>query len=533
MLLPSDWKPYIYKDLNEKCHNNKLDIIMPGGLASVAYFVSWGIYARNFNVWNINPTGLTHINYAFANIANGGLVLGDPWADTDKVNTGHGDSWNDPPGYLHGNFYQLFRLKQQYRWLKTGISVGGWTWSGEFSNIAASEAARQTFVSSSIKFILTYGMDFVDLDWEYPVSGGLPGNSRRPEDGLNLVLLLKEFKRQMAFYPERNLQVTMAISCGLSTLANYRLAEMDPYIDLYNMMCYDFTGAWSDVTDHQSNLYGRDSKVDSVVKAVDYAIASGAGRRKIVIGLPIYGRGFAQTSGLTKSFSGGGSGSWEPGIYDYKVLPLAGCRPLWEPVANASFCYDSSKRILISYDTPTSISYKLQWVLQSGLGGVMFWELSADQPFSSEQSLQRMINIWLAPYLDMTPNQLCYPMSPYGNINNVPGCPTPSKALKPNFRPDPVYTREHHYYTPKNRLALSYPRAHYNYTEFVTIQPLLDGLNSSSEDKEVVGVKMEKDDGKESSSPEGRFVIASFEPSLEGLVSPPDILLPQGHDFNH
>ena len=28
---------------------------------------------------------LTHINYAFANIANGQCVLGDPYADTDKA----------------------------------------------------------------------------------------------------------------------------------------------------------------------------------------------------------------------------------------------------------------------------------------------------------------------------------------------------------------------------------------------------------------------------------------------------------------
>ncbi|PJF17291.1 Glycoside hydrolase, family 18, catalytic domain-containing protein [Paramicrosporidium saccamoebae] len=435
-------------------------------LVSVAYFISWGIYARNFNVWNINPTGLTHINYAFANIADGKVVLGDPWADTDKVNEGHGDSWNDPPNYLHGNFYQLFRLKQQYRWIKTGISVGGWTWSGSFSNIAATDAGRKMFVTSALNFILTYGMDYVDLDWEYPVSGGLPENSRRPEDGTNLVLLLQEFKRQIAAYPGRNIKVTMAVSCGLVTLVNYKLAQMDPYIDYYNMMCYDFTGSFSPVADHQSNLFGRDASVDSVIKAVDYAIASGADRKKLVIGVPIYGRGFAQCSGLTQPFSGGGPGTWEPGVYDQKVLPLAGCTQLWEPVSNASFCYNQASKMLISYDTPTSVSYKMQWLLSMGLGGSMFWELSADYPFSSDQSLQRMINIWLGPYLDKSNNELCYPMSPYGNINNVAGC-SPARRLRDNFRPDEKYIESHSpFKSPRNRLALFYPRAHYNYTAF-------------------------------------------------------------------
>jgi chitinase len=438
-------------------------------LVSVAYFASWSIYDRNFNVWNINPTGLTHLNYAFANILNGQVVLGDPWADTDKVNVDHGDSWNDPPNYLHGNFHQLFRLKQANRGLKTGISIGGWTWSGTFSNCALTPESRSLFVRSAIDFILAYGMDYIDLDWEFPVSGGLPDNIRRPTDGTNLVLLLQEFKRQFAEYPGRPLQVTMAVSCSMTNLVNYQLADMDPYIDLYNMMCYDYTGPWSAVTDHQSNLFSRSGNPDAVEIAVDYAIASGASRNKIVVGLPFYGRGFAQTNGLLTPFTGNGAGTWEPGMYDYKVLPLSGCTPLWEPACNASFCYNDAGKLLISYDTPTSVSHKLQWLLQKGLGGTMFWEISGDQPFASDQSLQRMIDIWLAPFLDTTPNTLCYPMSPYGNINAQPGCP-PARR-KPistaRFQPNAMHGRLHSPYSAKNMAELQYGRGHYNYTGYL------------------------------------------------------------------
>jgi chitinase len=438
-------------------------------LVSVAYFTSWSIYARSFNIWDINPTGLTHINYAFANIANGQLVLGDSWADTDKVNTDQGDSWSDPTDYLHGNLYQLFRLKQANRGLKTGISVGGWTWSASYSDIAATAQSRGTFVKSAIDFILTYGMDFVDLDWEYPISGGLPDNSHRPDDDSNLVLLLQEFKTQMSAYTDRRMEITMAISCGMVTLVNYKLAEMDPYIDRYNMMCYDFNGSWSTLTDHQSNMVSRDGTGDSVVNSVNYAIKNGASSSKLVVGLPIYGRGFAQTNGLDTPFGGNGVGTWEPGVYDYKALPLAGCIPLWEPACNASFCYDSTNKMLVSYDAPTAVSYKLEWILQKGLGGAMFWEISADQPFSSDQSLQRMINIWLGEYLDNTQNTLCYPMSSYGNINSQPGCSAPLKdAIKrERFRPDPLWIKTHSPYTAENRAMLQYPRAHYNYTDFI------------------------------------------------------------------
>ena len=45
---------------------------------------------------------------------------------------------------------------------------------------------------------------------EYPVSGGLPGNSRRPEDKQNYVLLLKELRHQLDAVPDKKYLLTVA-----------------------------------------------------------------------------------------------------------------------------------------------------------------------------------------------------------------------------------------------------------------------------------------------------------------------------------
>ena len=88
----------------------------------LAYFAAWSIYSRSFLVSDIPGDKITHINYAFANIGSDGrIVLGDPWADTDKAFDG--DKWDQP---LRGNFNQLMKLKQKYPHLRTLISVGGW-----------------------------------------------------------------------------------------------------------------------------------------------------------------------------------------------------------------------------------------------------------------------------------------------------------------------------------------------------------------------------------------------------------------------
>ncbi|GJM82552.1 hypothetical protein HMSSN139_50480 [Paenibacillus sp. HMSSN-139] len=123
---------------------------------------------------------------------NGTIVLGDPWIDAGKQFPG--DTWDQP---IAGNIHQLNKLKQANPHLKTIISVGGWTWSNRFSDVAASQVTRETFANSAVDFLRKFNFDGIDLDWEYPVAGGLPGNSYRPEDKQNYTKLLREIRNKL------------------------------------------------------------------------------------------------------------------------------------------------------------------------------------------------------------------------------------------------------------------------------------------------------------------------------------------------
>ncbi len=438
----------------------------------VAYYASWDIYARNFNVWQIDTTSITHINYAFANISNGQVVQGDPWADSQKVNVGHGDSWSDPADYLHGNFYQLYRLKQANRHLKTMISIGGWTWSGQFSTIASTATSRATFAKSAIDFVNTFGFDGIDIDWEFPGSGGgLAHNARSPDDGANFVLLLDQVRREAAAKGTPIL-LSAAIGGSIEQMGSLHLRQMDAHLDHFAMMAYDYSGPWSPTTRHHANLQGSEP---SVISAARYALSSGVTPRKLVIGMPLYGRSFATTTGLGQPFAGAGGGTWEPGLYDYRrVAEAAGGRAClrggaWDVHSKATYCHDLPGGELISYDDSKSLAAKLDAIASLDLGGLMFWEISADYPTSDGRSLLAEAARRLDGCLDRSTNRLSYPRSPYRNLaDGGRQQKAAGEARQALFTAD---TNSPEWNAPlrakENWATLEMPRAHYNYMGFM------------------------------------------------------------------
>ena len=344
----------------------KLQIVPPAGKNIVGYYAAWTANT-GFTPDRIDAARLTHINYAFAGIGPDlRIKLGYPFMDPF-------------------NFSQLNALKQINPDLKTLISVGGWTWSGLFSDVALTDASRNTFAESCADFIRQYGFNGIDIDWEYPVSGGLPTNIRRPEDKHNFTLLLQRLREVLdenGTADGVHYLLTIAGGSGSYYPLNTELSQIHPYLDYASIMSYDIHGTWDAYTDFNAPLYLNNDISPQYKWSVDSGIRewylAGFPMNKLMMGIPFYGYIYSSVNnynyGLYQPFNGANSITYEQVSANYLDSP--GFVRYFHPESKVPWLFNGT--IFISYDDPESIWYKTDYINLNGLGGAMIWELSQD-----------------------------------------------------------------------------------------------------------------------------------------------------------
>jgi len=358
----------------------------------IAYYLATPTPERYIAPDSLPADKLTHLNYAFANIVDGEIVVGNPSLDTS--------------GY--DNFAKLRALKKKARHLKTLISVGGWEWSGNFSDVALTSESRAKFAASGVAFIRQHGFDGIDVDWEFPVAGGMETNVRRPEDRVHFTLLMQAMREALDVAGKadrRHYLLTAAVGNNPGFLKNTEIAIVGATLDWLNVMTYDLNGPWSTLSGHVAPLLrdpamkGPDlDPTNTVADVVDLYLAAGVPARKIVLGVPFYGYSWKGCGGANhgqyQACGGKGPGTWEEGALDYADLEAnyidrKGYARHWNEAAKVPYLFNATSGEFITYDDPRSMREKMRFLKQRKLAGAMFWQITGDKRYVLLDALAR------------------------------------------------------------------------------------------------------------------------------------------------
>lgn len=341
----------------------------PDNYVVVAYVAGF----RNYDFSKIEASKLTHINYAFANIIDGEVMFGSETIDDTEMNA--------------EDIRSLSALKKVNPDLKILVSVGGWGWSGNFSDAALTDSSRNRFGVSVARFVRDYSLDGIDIDWEYPNHPGA-GNTYRPEDVRNFTLLLECVRKHidsLALAEGRKEKYLLTIATGASEhyAANTELGPLLQYLDFINIMTYDFHHGASTQTGHHANLWLSSFDApdgDATDRSVELHLKAGVPPEKLNIGIPFYGRVWRGVepvnNGLYREASTTGAGM--PYSEVLKALSDPAFTRYYDSSAASPFLWNAKDSVFISYEDEGSIIARMEYLRSKGLGGVMFWEYTED-----------------------------------------------------------------------------------------------------------------------------------------------------------
>jgi len=389
------------------------------------------------------------IYYGFGNILNGTyeVCTWDPWFDLGEADFGEksikncvqerdGDVWT--PGcvteagldYCHyDGIRRTIALKEKNPNLKVLFSVGGWTAGGwVYSQMAETRDTRMMFIQSMIHFMDYFGLDGLDLDWEYPAFDMLPEVPTNPADREHFTLLMQELRAAFDHHDPPYL-LTFASAPDPKKAANaYELDKIHDNVDWINLMSYDYHGAWDNFTGVDQPLYGKWEEgfvghpmyQFNMHDTVQYYLDQGVPAKKIVLGIHTEGKAWILQNPATEDTCPGPecqagiycpAASGAPNVtysrqvgwmFYYEVLqmyyndtvPGSEVPTEWPDLkpglehwtiydnANVDGCYMApyayQGRYWISYDDEHSVNLKARYANHYGLKGAFVWEVDTD-----------------------------------------------------------------------------------------------------------------------------------------------------------
>ncbi|QEI14098.1 glycoside hydrolase family 18 protein [Cellvibrio japonicus] len=319
----------------------------------IAYYMGDGSDLERYDV-----SQLTHIIYSFLHLQGNKLAFDNE----QDIRT----------------FKQLVALKQQHPQLKVLLSLGGWGGCETCSAVFGSAENRQAFADSTLALLKQYSGDGLDLDWEYPTVPGYPGHAYGPQDKPNFTALIQALRATLGEHYE--------LSFAAGGFDSYLEQAVDwevimPLLDSVNLMSYDMVNGGTPHTGHHTALFSTDQQKDSTDNAVRFLLRNRVPPQKIVIGAAFYARVWQAVEPTNNGLYQAGTHVDGVNFKDYETHfgREQGFSYFWDETAQAPYVYNAATKTFATFDDKRSVTQKMRYAKQHGLGGVMFWQLPGDK----------------------------------------------------------------------------------------------------------------------------------------------------------
>lgn len=326
------------------------------------------------NITREDARKLTHINIAFGIIKDGEILTGQL-----RV------------------IHDVEKLKEFNPELKISLSLGSAT-ADDFSVGCSTEEKRKKLAASCARTVAEFGLDGIDLDWEFPCITSNFGTAS-PEDKANFTLVCREIRESLDRQGEKDGKhylFTIAAGGDEYYTRNTQMDQVARYLDYVYLMTYDLRCGFHSLTGHHTNLYpsSGDAYRTSCQTAVSIFHKAGVPLEKIVIGAAAYSRQWEQVPdrnhGLFQTTES--SGGYGP-RYDELVksgINQNGYIRYWDDEAKAPYLFNGST--LISYDDEESVREKCAFINRTGCGGIFYWQYYYDTTGALLDVMDRNLN---------------------------------------------------------------------------------------------------------------------------------------------
>ena len=314
------------------------------------------------------PAGaLTHINLAFIQ-----------FDDTYKLVDTGGDI-----------VARVSKLKLRYPGLRVNIAVGGWNFNDPptrlyFSQMANNYDSRQTFISSVMAYLTKYGLDGIDIDWEYPAAsdrGGIPADT-------DAYVELVADMRQAFDGVNPGWEITCTLPSSYWYLQNFNLPSMQKYVSWFNMMSYDLHGMWDQLNKYTGPQLQGHTNLTQIDQGFQLLWRVGVDPAKVVMGMGFYGRSFTMADSSCwqpwcqfSTAGNPGDCSGTAGILYYAEIASSNeslnVATYYDPVTTVKVNVFNGNQ-WISYDDEQSWADKLAYLTGHCISGVMIWAIDQD-----------------------------------------------------------------------------------------------------------------------------------------------------------